>query len=72
MDENGGDKNDRSDRKTLSAAALLTALCAPAAATENPAPAAFVSGPAAGSNVVPSTAAQKEMIEGRSVAAGTP
>jgi hypothetical protein len=49
-------------RIALSAAALLSCLALPAIASEVRAPAGFVSGPASGTNVVPSTAIQKQMF----------
>jgi hypothetical protein len=53
-------------RTSLCAAALLAGLSAAAATAK--APIGSVSGPASGTNVIPSTALQKEMItEGRSV-----
>jgi|GEM_PF-1395301 hypothetical protein len=53
--------------RALGAAALLSclALCAAAAAVETPR--GSISGPASGTDVVPSTVFQKEMLEGRSV-----
>jgi hypothetical protein len=53
-------------RITLSAAALLSCLSFPAMAAEMGAPERFASGPANGSNVIPSTAIQKQMFGQRS------
>jgi hypothetical protein len=55
-------------RITLCAAALMSCLSLSVAAAEAQDPNCSVSGPANGTNVIPSTACQKErMIEGRSV-----
>jgi hypothetical protein len=55
-------------RITLCAAALMSCLSLSVAAAEAQDPKGSVSGPANGTNVIPSTAYQKEgMIEGRSV-----
>jgi hypothetical protein len=60
------------NRITLSAAALLSCLSIPAVAADARPPEGIVSGPASGSNVIPSTAIQKRMFEGRSVGVASP
>lgn len=58
-------------RLTLCAAAVLAALSLSAAGVAAKAAVGSVSGPASGIDVVPSTAFQKEMLEGRSVSGPT-
>jgi hypothetical protein len=58
-------------RITLCAAALMSCLALSVAAAKAQDPKGSVSGPANGTNVIPSTAYQKEgMFEGRSVSPG--
>jgi hypothetical protein len=59
-------------RISLGAAALLSCLSLSTVAIAAQLPSGSVSGPASGTNVVPSTAAQKQMMEGRSAAAPSP
>lgn len=54
-------------RTTLCAAALLAGLSFSAGAVAAKASIGSVSGPASGTDIIPSTAFQKEMMEGRSV-----
>ena len=54
-------------RTTLGAVALLAGLSLSAAAVAARAPLGSVSGPASGTDIIPSTVFQKEIIEGRSV-----
>jgi hypothetical protein len=58
-------------RTSLCAAALVSALSLSAVAVAAVQSQGSVSGPASGTNVIPSTAFQKEMIEGRSVSSPT-
>jgi hypothetical protein len=59
-------------RLSLCAAALMSCFALSAAAVAAEAPQGSVSGPASGTNVIPSTVLQKEMIEGRSAAVTSP
>jgi hypothetical protein len=58
-------------RASLCAAALVSCLSLSAVAVAAEAPKWSASGPANGANVIPSTAFQKEMFEGRSVSGPT-